>query len=313
MALSNKVLQNILRMILKSEHYRKAVIDQIRDDFLHFAVQFFKDIVIAKYDGNRIDRDWYKKYFLDGSFPHDEAMIYAGLNKKTVENIYGGSAKSVLFEVVPRHYDELMEKVNSLVNEDCADLEIELTIRFNGASVHLSLSETLIVVNTLGVKRSQIRGGAWSGLGKKLELPLMLTLAKLYQVPSRCYAGKGLSGEGRDVDFHFISQSQNRYRCEVKLMGKGNPESADATIARDTDIFVADTLSELNKEQLPQRDCHWIELRANEGYKKTFGIFTELDIPCVEFDGNLDQALDSIIPNVFGEIEQAKRRNNGDP
>ena len=269
MALSNKALQNILRMILKSEHYRKAVIDQIRDDFLHFAVQFFKDLVIAKYDGNRIDRDWYKKYFLDGSFPHDE--------------------------------------VNSLVNEDCADLEIELTIRFDGVSVHLSLSETLIVVNTLGVKRSQIRSGAWSGLGKKLELPLMLTLAKLYQVPSRCYAGKGLSGEGRDVDFHFISQSQNRYRCEVKLMGKGNPESADATIARDTDIFVADTLSELNKQQLPQRDCHWVELRANEGYKKTFDIFTELDIPCVEFDGDLDQALDRIIPNVFGEIEQAKK------
>lgn len=294
-------------MILKSEHYRKAVIDQIRDDFLHFAVQFFKDIVIAKYDGNRIDRDWYKKYFLYGSFPPDETMIYAGLNKKTVENIYGSSAKSVLFEVVPRHYDELMEKVNSLVDEACKELEIELTIRFNGASVHLSLSETLIAVNTLGVKRSQIRGGAWSGLGKKLELPLMLTLAKLYQVPSRYYAGKGLSGEGRDVDFHFISQSQNRYRCEVKLMGKGNPESADATIARDTDIFVADTLSELNKQQLPQRDCHWVELRTNEGYKKIFDIFTELGIPCVKFDGDLDQALDRIIPDVFDEIEQAKK------
>jgi hypothetical protein len=32
------------------------------------------------------------------------------------------------------------------------------------------------------------------------------------------------------------------YLCEVKLTGKGNPESADVIIARDSNIFVADTL-----------------------------------------------------------------------
>ena len=307
MALSNKALQNILRMILKSEHYRQAVIDQITDDFFEFTVQYFKDIASAKFKGKEIGRDWYKKYFLDGRFSLKGTAIYAGLNDKTIRNIYGSSAKKVVVDVTPSYYDELMDKVESLVSDNYSDLEVDLRINYQNASIKLTLSETLIVVNTLGVKRSEIRGSAWSGLGKKLELPLMLTLAKLYQVPSRCYAGKGLSGEGRDVDFHFISQSQNRYRCEVKLMGKGNPESADATIARDTDIFVADTLSELNKQQLPQRDCHWVELRADEGYKKIFDIFTELDIPCIEFDGNLDQALDRIIPDVFDEIEQAKK------
>lgn len=33
-------------------------------------------------------------------------------------------------------------------------------------------------------------------------------------------------------------------------MGKGNPESADAVIARDSKVFVADKLSDLNKKQL---------------------------------------------------------------
>ncbi len=33
-------------------------------------------------------------------------------------------------------------------------------------------------------------------------------------------------------------------------MGKGNPESADAVIARESDIFIADTLSDQNEEQL---------------------------------------------------------------
>ena len=50
-----------------------------------------------------------------------------------------------------------------------------------------------------------------------------------------------------------------------------------------------------------------MELRAAEGYKKMFDIFTELGIPCVEFDGNLDQALDRIIADVFAEIEQAEK------
>jgi len=306
MALSNNALQNVLRMILKSEHYRKAVIDQITDDFLQFTVQYFREIFLAKYDGKKIDMEWYRKYFLEGRFSTKETAIYAGLNDKTIRNIYGSSARNVVVEVTPDYHNELIDKVSALVNDDFSDVEINLTIKYNQASVDLTLSETLIVVNTLGVKRSEIRGGAWSGLGKKLELPLMLTLAKLYQVPFRHYAGKGLSGEGRDVDFHFIDQSENRYRCEVKLMGKGNPESADAAVARDTDIFIADTLSSLNKEQLPQRGCYWVELRADEGYKKIFEVFTELDIPCVEFDGDLDCALDSLIPEVFAEIEQAR-------
>ena len=307
MALSNKALQNILRMILKSEHYRKVIIEQITDEFFQFTIRYFKDIIAAKLDGKEIDADWYKRYFLTGRFKPEETVVYAGLNQKTVTNIYGSSARNVVFEVTSDYYDELIDKVNALVSADFSNVEIILTIKYNSVSVELTLSETLIVVNTLGAKRLQIRGGAWSDIGKKLELPLMLVLAKLYQVPSGHYAGKGLSGEGRDVDFHFIDSSRNRYRCEVKLMGKGNPESADAAIARDTNIFVADTLSALNKEQLPQRGCHWVELRADEGYKKMFNIFTELGIPCVEFDGSLDQALDRIIADVFAEIEQAEK------
>ena len=303
MALSNRALQNILRMILKSEHYRKAVIDQIADDFFEFTVQYLKDIASAKFEGKKIGRDWYKRYFLDGRFSSKDTAIYAGLNDKTIRNIYGSSAKKVVVDITPSYYDELMDKVESLVDNDYSDLEVDLRINYQDDSIKLTLSETLIIINTLGIKRSEIRGGAWSSLGKKLELPLMLTLAKLYQVPAKRYAGKGLSDEGRDVDFHFINSAGNRYFCEVKLMGKGNPESADAAIARDTSIFIADTLSSLNKRQLTQRGRHWVELRADEGYRKIFEVFTELGIPCVEFEGDLDQSLDAVIPEVFDEIE----------
>lgn len=59
------------------------------------------------------------------------------------------------------------------------------------------------------------------------------------------------------------------YCCEVKLMGKGNPESADAVIARDNRVFVADKLSDLNKSQLTSLGLEWVELRDTNGYFKT--------------------------------------------
>ena len=46
-------------------------------------------------------------------------------------------------------------------------------------------------------------------------------------------------------------------------MGRGNPESADVTIARDTDIFIADTLSEQSQSQLKERGTEYLTLRDN--------------------------------------------------
>jgi len=48
------------------------------------------------------------------------------------------------------------------------------------------------------------------------------------QVPHK-QAYLGLSSFEIEIDFYPISNGQN-YKCEVKLMGKGNPESADAVI-----------------------------------------------------------------------------------
>ena len=302
MPLADDALQNVLRMILKGEHYRKAVLLQISEDFLRFSVQFFKDVVYAKIEGIGIDDDWYKENFLSGRYSAKETAIYAGLNAKSIFNIYGSSTREVILEVAPAFYDELLQNVESHISNEFAGLNLRLTINYRDVSVNLTLEETLIVVNTLAAKHAEIRGGAWSGLGKRLELPLMLTLAKLYQVPPSHYAGKGLTGESREVDIHFLSKSGDQFFCEVKLMGKGNPESADSTIARRSNIFIAQTLSDKNKSQLTNRGHHWVELGAQDGYKRMFTVFIYLDVPCVEFAGDLDSALDVIIPQVFEEI-----------
>ncbi|MDE2820601.1 MAG: CfrBI family restriction endonuclease [Chloroflexota bacterium] len=302
MPLADEALQNVLRMILKGEHYRKAVINEISDDFLRFTVRFFKEIATAKIEGMGITDDWYKRYFLEGRYPPKESLVYTGLNDKTVLNIYGSASRSVILKVVPEYYDELMQRVSDLISSEFSNIRLTMTIRYNDCSVELSFRETLIIVNTLAAKHAEIRGGAWSGLGKRLELPLMLTLAKLYHVPPSHYAGKGLTGENREVDFHFLSRSGDQFFCEVKLMGKGNPESADSTIARRSNIFIAQTLSDKNKSQLTNRGHHWVELGAVDGYRRIHTVFSYLDIPCAEFTGDLDSALDDIIPEVFQEI-----------
>jgi len=61
-------------------------------------------------------------------------------------------------------------------------------------------------------------------------------------------------------------------------MGKGNPESADVVIARNTHIFIADTLSNLNKQQLTSLNIKWIELSSPNGVLKFNDVFADLNI-----------------------------------
>ena len=88
-----------------------------------------------------------------------------------------------------------------------------------------------------------------------MSVPKITVPKILYETPQKIV--------DREVDLKLYDKNLREYRCEVKLMGKGNPESADVVIARDTDIFIADTLSEQNKSQLTQRNVLWLELRGH--------------------------------------------------
>jgi len=130
----------------------------------------------------------------------------------------------------------------------------------------------------------------------------MVTLAKLYQVPPSNYKLKGLTDENREVDFHFVDDAGQRYYCEFKLMGQGNPESADVAIARQTDIFIAYKLSETNKKQLEGLGTYWVELHSKTGFRKIKVILDELGIQCTDFEGVVESLLDQLIQEAFDEI-----------
>ena len=297
MALTEKVIQNIVTKVLHGDDYRIEILTLVNAEFLIYAIDFFKKVVDAKLRSEKITTDWYKAEFLNPKLSSEELIINSGLNRKTISNMYNSARREIVLDATMEHYESLYQSICLLVEQD-KEIDITLTIKFKGVSVDLDISESLIVINTLAVKRAELRGGAYSSAGKNTEKIIMQVLCLLYEVPRDHYELTGLSDLDREIDFFLINESNKRYHCEVKLMGKGNPESADAVIARDTAIFVADKLSTLMKRNLTARGIEWIELRSDEGYKKFGKILEKLGIPHKEFVGNLDEE----IPLAFAKL-----------
>lgn len=303
MTITEQVAKNIIKKLLKGEDYRIEVVTLINAEFLQFAIDFFKRVVEAKLKSQNITADWYKKEFLDPSLPARDIAINAGLNKKTIHNMFNSSTKEIVINASNEHYDSLYETIKNLVETE-NNIDLTLTIKFKGVSVDLNVSESLIVINTLAVKRAELRGGLWSTAGKRVEKPLMQTLCKLYDVPDKNYAikvGNKIVGDAdfeREVDFYLI-EGRSQYKCEVKLMGRGNPESADSAIARDSKVFVADKLSETNKRQLNNLGIEWVELRSIKGFQRFETVLNHLKIPHGKLPENIEKKLELIFNEIF--------------
>ena len=303
MTITEEVTKNIIKRLLKGEDYRIEVVALINAEFLQFALDFFKKIVNAKLKNENITVDWYKQTFLDPDLPPKEIAINSGLNKKTIHNMFNSSTKEIVIDASNEHYDLLYRSIKNLVESE-GDLELTLTIKLKGVSVDLNVSESLIVINTLAVKRAELRGGLWSTAGKRVEKPLMQTLCYLNKVPKENYSLRINNEEVADIDFQrevdfYLKSQKEVYKCEVKLMGRGNPESADAVIARDSKVFIADKLSETNKKQLDSLNIEWVELRSNNGFKKFANVLEKLNVPYSKLEVSIDKTLDDIFKKIF--------------
>ena len=168
----------------------------------------------------------------------------------------------------------------------------------------MNINESLIVINTLAVKRSALSGGLWSTAGKQVEKPLMATLCALFKVPQKYYDQGNLPDSQRESDFYLFDDTGEGFPCEVKLMGKGNPERADAVYARNSRVLVANTLSDLNKEQMDENGIFWVELKNIDDYKRFEHALNALSIPCKPFVGDIQGALDKILPIILSDDVQ---------
>ena len=303
MTLTKQVTKNIIKKLLNGEDYRIEIVTLIDAEFLQYTIDFFKKIIDAKLKNKYITGDWYKKEFLNERLSPDDIAINSGLNKKTISNMYNSARKEIVIEASNKHYETLCQAIQSLVDGE-EGLNITLTLKFKGVSVDLNVSESLIVINTLAVKRAALRGGLWSTAGKRVEKPLMQTLCKLYGVSNNNYKLKIKSKTVNDTDFErevdfYLCDDSRDYLCEVKLMGKGNPESEDAVVARNSDVFVGDKLSDLNKKQLNSRKVEWVELRNKDGYKRFSNVLKNLGIPYIDFKGDANNEIDEIFNEIF--------------
>jgi len=302
MTLTEQVTKNIIRKLISGKDYRIEIVTLINAEFLQFAIEFFKSIAYSKIKNEGISTDWYKKEMLALDLPTDEIAINSGLNKKTITNMYNSGIRQVVIDASYEHYETLYNAIEELTKVE--DIDLSLTIKFNKVSVDLNINESLIVINTLAVKRAALRGGLWSTAGKQTEGPLMMVLCKIFDVPKENYSIKPIAKRvrkgtiNREVDF-YLHANDNTYKCEVKLMGKGNPESADAVIARDSSVFVADKLSDQNKTQLENLNVGWVELRDEDGFKRFENVLASLNIPHKKLQENLDEKLDKIIDELF--------------
>lgn len=302
MTLKENVIKEIVMRVLKSQDYRIEIVNLINAEFLQFAIDFFKKIVEAKLHSQTITIDWYKRAFLNENLPSDEIAINSGLNKKTISNMYRSATKQIVIDASNEHFESLYNSIQALVANE-HEVDLILTIKFQNVSVDLNVSESLIVINTLAVKRAALRGGLWSTAGKRAEKILMLTLCRLYKVDPQYYnaehfvKNKALDVD-REIDF-YLKNGQEQFKCEVKLMGQGNPESADAIIARDSALFVADTLSQQNKNQCDSLEISWVACRDEDGYKRFKLALDKFQIPYIDYSGNLDTDLSTILDSIL--------------
>ncbi len=283
-------LRHSIELILLGRDHRYITNDEITKEFVSEAVTFFKKVVEAKLDSKSICMNWYKEAFIFNESDKNLLAAYGGLSVKTINN----KRKSTKYEVVLEESLNNFELLLSTVNKLCdSDIEIDLSISFNGVAVSLNLSESLIVMNVLAMRRNQIRGGKWSSLGKNVEAPLLKTMCLLFQVPMNNYS-EGNRTDLREVDFHLITRNGEQKKCEVKLMGKGNPEGADSLYARGANVFVASSLSETNIKQLNNEGVMWVELGKPRGFLKFGEVLENLDIPHKKLS-----ATDEEIPNLI--------------
>lgn len=228
MKFNEMVIKQTVDKLISGKDYREEVVNAINIEFLDFALEFFKKILKAKINDTNINLTWYKKNFINGNeINPDDAVIFAGMNKKTVSNIYGSATKEIMINVANNNIDYLESILKSLGNES-DNIGISIKISYKNISVELNLSESLLVMNALATKKIALRGGAWSSIGKRVEKPLILELCRLSGVPQEYINADIFKKDSklefdREVDFKLYNFNKRKeYRIEVKLMGKGN-------------------------------------------------------------------------------------------
>ena len=278
--------RHIVRCLLEDgENHRVAIFQDINRQFLRYAMGFFDKAVKAKLKGEELSEDdWYFQEMVAKESDRSAASVHAGLPSKTIFNIYGAATKEIVLDAAKGNIDGLTTVLEELKAAHNPDFSLGLTTNHD---VRFTTEESMLIINSLAVKRNQISAGNWAAVGNAAETPLMLTLCKLYHVPDQHFrATRGPDGKYQ-VDFMLMRQGVE-YRCEIKLNGRGNPESVTGAIARDPRIVLADYISQQNRDKLESSKIQWVDFHEPHGYQRFGEALKAFNIESTPPD-NLDQ------------------------
>ena len=300
MKISPDALREMLRCLFTDgDNHRRVAVDEINRVFLGEAIDFFTTVAEAKLRGEDLSSsDWYLDEMLDADRGKEAVAAAAGLAIKSISNIRESTRKEVVVDESIRSYRSLRHTLDELIAAKDAP-SLVLTIKIGPVGVDLTIKESLIVVNALAARHEAIRGGAWSTIGKALEVPLMEALCLMFDADEKCWRRAEYQEFPHQIDFVLMSHGR-QYLCEVKLMGKGNPESAKAAHAHNASLLVADRLSEQAKESLTKNKIEWVAMAESSGWKRFGQVLHEFNIgndgprELSELDGVLDRVLDGI-------------------
>lgn len=299
MAVDRDTLRFVIkRLILDGENHRRAMFEGLNRQFLAYALDFFEQIAVAKPASG--DRDWYRDIFIQHGIAKDELSVRGAVPEKMVGNIHGSQRYDLVLEEAQRNVDYLRRTMAVLLDGEAPTGHL-LAIDRGDELVVLTLEETLLVASALAVKYGKLRGGMWSSLGKRAEVPLMETLCEMFGVAPQHRRAPGI-GEGHHQTDYTLIKDAALYRCEVKLSGKGNPEGLPLAPARGARLLVADQMSEQTKQTCVEMNVEWVELAAPQGWKRFGEALDAFKIPrdpreTVKSD-ELDAMLDLVLPRI---------------
>ncbi len=299
--ITTEMQRHIIRELLSDGgNHRLAVFQQINRQFLDYALAFFDLARRSKvkweetHEGDDEAAAWYKRFALEQASDRDDLQIVAGIPAKTVTNIYGGASQVTILNAAADNIQFLTDTLQELNALRKAGPAVRIAM---GDGFEFTHSESLLIFNSLAVKRAQISGGNWSSVGMQVETPLLQTLCLLYGIDGR-YHRKAMKKDSRYQVDYMLQRRGVEYRCEVKLNGRGNPESVTSAIARDPRILLADWISDQNREKLNASDIAWIDFSDQRGFRRFADVLDKFQIPHSEPQGldRLDSILDQILP-----------------
>lgn len=289
--ISDEVIHNIIRRLLNNENYRPEVTKLIDVTFFEQSHNFLDKVGLAKLN-NSNNPNWYRDIMMNNNLIKDEIAMNAGINLKTIRNTFGNQKKETVIDASTQHYEGITNLIN--ISENLTPIIFSVIVNEN--RVDFTTNESYNIINVLSTRKASIRGGIYSTAGKRVEKPLLTTLCRLLQVPEENYNQQSdMIPETplREVDY-WIMDDQIAHKCEVKLMGGGNPENADVLFARDTEIFVADRLSNINKQQLDEAGIKWTAMDDGGTLEQFADTLDHFGIQNTRFSGDLNMELERI-------------------